>query len=202
QVMKIRSDGTVTTIAGTGLGGFSGDGGPATAAQLNGPSGVAVAADGTLYIADTRNHRIRKITSDGIITTIAGTGTLGFSGDGGPAISARLQSPAQVLVQGDGTLYIADWGNQRIRTIAPNGIISTLAGAFDSAHPRQPTNGDGGPALTATFNTISAAAFDRNGNLLVTDVTAGRVRKITPDGYISTFAGTNGFTHSGDVGPA
>jgi sugar lactone lactonase YvrE len=190
QVLRIAPDGTATTVAGTGLAGFSGDGGLATQAQLQSPSGVAVAADGTLYIADTKNHRIRKVTPDGVITTIAGTGSLGFSGEGGPAVQAQLNLPAQIQVAADGTLYFSDYGNRRIRQISKDGIIGTLAGSGIRSTVGQPPTavGDGGPAITATLSTPSGLVFDPAGNLLVSEFSGSRVRRIAPDGTIRTLA--------------
>src|SRR5205814_1485092 len=112
-----------STIAGTGVAGFSGDGGPASSAQLDGPSGVTLAADGSIYIADTKNQGLRRIGPDGTISTVAGTVRCGFSGDGGPATSAVLCNPAQTLFDNAGNLYIADYGNARVRRIATDGTI-------------------------------------------------------------------------------
>ena len=136
-------DGKISTIAGNGTSGFSGDDGPASSAQLYYPRGVVVAGDGTLYIADTYNNRIRRVGVDGKISTVAGNGTSGFSGDGGPASSAQLSSPSGVAVAGDGTLYIADTYNSRLRRVGVDGKISTVAGNGTSDF-----SGDGGPAVT------------------------------------------------------
>ena len=141
------TSGTITTIAGSGPRGFSGDGGPATAARLNSPADVAVDGSGNLYIADTGNDRIRKVDTSGTITTIAGSGASGFSGDGGPATAARLNSPADVAVDGSGNLYIADTGNDRIRKVDTSGTITTIAGSGASGF-----SGDGGPATAARLN--------------------------------------------------
>ena len=130
RIRKVDGTGTITTIAGTGERGFGGDGGPATQAQLDDPTGVAVDGAGTLYIADQYNHRIRRVDSTGTITTIAGTGELGFGGDGGPAIKAQLDDPTGVAVDGAGTLYIADASNHRIRLLTPTATGSSL----DFAH--------------------------------------------------------------------
>ncbi|MFA6111637.1 MAG: hypothetical protein WDA75_22990, partial [Candidatus Latescibacterota bacterium] len=118
----------ITTMAGTGTAGFGGDGGPATLARLNRPTRICVDDRGCLYIADTGNHRIRKVDTGGIITTVAGTGQSGFGGDGGPAVLAQLQAPLDVAMTGDGSLYIADTGNYRMRRVGPDGMISTVAG--------------------------------------------------------------------------
>jgi hypothetical protein len=128
RIRKVTPGGVISTVAGNGAGGFSGDGGPATSARLDRPSGVAVDAAGNLYFADTNNHRIRKVTPGGVISTVAGNGAAGFSGDGGPATSAQLYDPRGVAMDAAGNLYIADYGNDRIRKITPGGAISTVAG--------------------------------------------------------------------------
>lgn len=203
-VVRVAADGTAATIAGTGSAGFSGDGGPANTAQLNGPSGVALDAQGDVYIADTRNHRIRRVAPDGTIATIAGTGTCGFSGDGGPALAAELCMPAEVLPDNSGNLWIADYGNRRVRTISPDGTIGTLAGSgtIDKNLTYRPSSGDGGPGIHATFGLIAGAVFDKTGNLYVSDQQAGNIRKISADGVASTIAGTGQSGYSGDGGPA
>jgi sugar lactone lactonase YvrE len=194
QVIRISPDGIATTVAGTGLGGFSGDWGPAIQAQLSSPSGVAVTADGTLYIADTKNHRIRRVTPDGVITTIAGTGAAGLTGDGGPAVQAQLNLPAQIQVAADGTLYFSDYGNRRLRQISKDGTIGTLAGSGirSTVGPSPTAVGDGGPAITATLSIPSGLVFDTAGNLLVSEFNGDRVRQIAPDGTIRTLAETVG----------
>jgi sugar lactone lactonase YvrE len=211
-VLRIGADGSVTTIAGTGVAGFSGDGGPATAAQLNGPSAVAIASDGTIYIADSGNNRVRKVAPGGTISTIAGTGSgigdillppsfqrCAFSGDGRLSTSAELCNPAQLAFDQAGNLYIADFDNARVRRISPEGIISTVAGSGQ----RVPVGlTDGGPAIHATFNRVGGAIFDAIGNLYISDAGGNRIRKIAPDGTISTFAGTGQAGYSGDGGPA
>jgi RHS repeat-associated protein len=187
----------VTTAAGTGVAGFSGDGGPATAAQLNVPYGVAVAPDGTVYISDPGNARIRRITPDGLITTIAGTGTSGYSGDGGPATAAQLNAPIGVAVGPDGSVYIADFNNHRVRKVDPTGLITTVAGTGVSGY-----GGDGGPATAAQlFNPIRLAVAP-DGSLYIADYPNNRIRRVGPDGIISTVAGTGTFGFSGDGGPA
>ncbi len=190
QVMRITPDGSATVVAGTGVEGFSGDGGQATQAQLQGPSGVAVTSDGTLYIADTKNHRIRKVAPDGTISTIAGVGTAGFSGDGGPALAAQLNLPAQIQVAAGGTIYFSDYGNRRLRQISKDGTIVTLAGSGtrSTVGPPPQSVGDGGPAITATLSIPSGLAFDPAGNLLVSELGGSRVRRIAPDGTITTVA--------------
>lgn len=204
EVVKVSPDGSATTIAGTGSPGFTGDGGPANAAQLNGPSGVTLDASGNIYIADTLNNRIRKITTDGIISTIAGTGPCGVIGDGGPALAAELCRPAETVFDAAGDLLIADYGNRRVREITPDGNIGTIAGSgkFDSNLMGPGSSSDGGPEIHATFFQIGGVAFDPLGNLYVSDFLGFNIRKIASDGTVSTIAGTGQNGYSGDGGPA
>jgi hypothetical protein len=147
RIRKVSAAGIITTVAGNGSAGYSGDGGPATSAQLDLPSGVAVDATGNLYIADTFNSRIRKVSAAGIITTVAGNGSIGYSGDSSPATSARLSYPLGVAVDATGNLYIADSYNHRIRKVSAAGIITTVAGNGSPGY-----HGDGGPATSAQLN--------------------------------------------------
>lgn len=186
--------GIITTLAGTGLLGHSGDGGRATLATFYNPDGVAVDGHGNVYIADVGNSRVRKVSPDGTITNYAGTGTAGFSGDGGPATSAQLKNPKGLAVDGQGNLYIADW--YRVRKVSPGGTITTIAGSNGIYL------GDGGPATSAALNTPTAVAVDGQGNVFITDTEHQLVRKVSPDGIITTLAGTGGFGFSGDGGPA
>jgi RHS repeat-associated protein len=184
----------ITTVAGNGFAGYdsSYDGGPAIQASLD-PMGVAVSTDGSLYIADTRNHRIRRVAPDGIITTVAGNGR-GFSGDGGPANQARLNSPTGVAVSTDSSLYIADYYNNRIRRVAPDGIITTVAGNGSSGF-----SGDGGPATQATLDYPVSVTVSTDGSLYIADYVISRIRRVAPDGIITTVAGGGTF---GDGVPA
>jgi sugar lactone lactonase YvrE/Tol biopolymer transport system component len=184
---------TITTVAGNGQYDFGGDGGPATAAELYYPSWVAVDASGDLYIADTRNQRIRKVSSDGTITTVAGNGIRGFSGDGGPATAAELSDPQGVAIDAAGDLYIAD--NGRVREVSPSGTITTVAGGGNSGL------GDGGPATAAELNAPIGLAVDAAGDLYIVDAGNQRVRKVSPSGTITTVAG-GGNSGLGDGGPA
>jgi trimeric autotransporter adhesin len=190
--------GTITTIAGNGMSGFSGDGGAATSAELNTPSGVAVDSAGNLYIADAGNNRIR-IVSAGTITTIAGNGTSGFSGDGGAATSAELNDATGVAVDSAGDLYIADVGNQRVRIVsAATGTITTIAGNGTSGF-----SGDTGAATSAELNNPNGVTVDSAGNLYIADSGNQRIRVVSAaTGLITTIAGdgTGGF--SGDNGAA
>ena len=183
------ADWRIDTFAGTGeslsgFGGFGGDGGPATNAQLALPTGVALDGRGNLYIADQRNNRIRKVDSSGTISTIAGTGEYGFGGDGGPATEAGLQSPSRVAVDGAGNLYIADYGNHRIRKVDSTGTISTIAGTGEYGF-----GGDGGPAVEAELRGPRGVAVDGAGNLYIADYADNRIRKVDSSGTISTIAG-------------
>jgi RHS repeat-associated protein len=186
---------TISTVAGTGASGYSGDGGPATNAMLFGPGGVALSPDGSLYIADSINSRIRRVGPDGIITTVAGTGTVGYSGDGGPATGAQLGTPNGIAVSPDGGLYIADYFNNSIRRVGPDGIITTVAGTGASGY-----SGDGGPATNAMLFGPGGVALSPDGSLYIAD--SGRIRRVGSDGIITTVAGTGASGYSGDGGPA
>jgi uncharacterized protein (TIGR03437 family) len=185
---------TIYTVAGNGTAGFSGDNGPAIGAMLFVPTGTAVDTAGNLYIADAANNRIRKV-STGVITTIAGSGTGGFSGDNGPATSAMLSTPESVAVDSLGNLFIADSGNSRIRKVS-NGVITTIAGNGTAGF-----SGDNGPATNAQLNGPSGVAVDSAGNLFIADINNSRVRKVS-SGVITTVAGNGKAGFSGDNGPA
>jgi uncharacterized protein (TIGR03437 family) len=195
-VHKVSTNGTMTTIAGNGKSGFSGDGGIATSAQLGAsPNGLAIDGAGNVYIADSSNNRIRKVSAAGIITTVVGSGTAGLAGDGGPAAAAQLSNPLAVAVDGSGNLYISDSGNNRIRKVAANGgLISTIAG--------NGSGGDGGPALVAQLQNPQGLAIDGQGNFFFADSGNSRVREISSSGVISTVAGTGGFAYAGDCAAA
>ncbi len=196
-VRKVDPSGTITTIAGTGTNGFSGDDGPATLAEISSPVSLAAAPDGSLYIADESNRRIRRVAADGIISTVVGTGDLGSSGDGGPARLAQLSDPRGVAAGADGSLYIADTGAGRVRMVTPDGTIRTIAGtgAFGFS-------GDGGPATEATFKFPTAVAVGADGTLYILDSGNFRVRWMRPGGTIDTLAGSTGSGSAGDRGPA
>lgn len=197
KIRKIATDGTITTVAGTGTPGFGGDGGPAGSAQLHSPLELAVAPDGSLLVADVDNHRIRTIAADGTISTVAGDGTYGDAGDGGPATSASLSEPVSVAVAPDGTVFVADYRAHRIRRIAPDGTIHPYAGTGTAGF-----SGDGAVAAAATLNQPSSLVLDPVGNLYVADSGNHRVRRITPDGVIRTVAGTGTASSTGDGGAA
>ncbi len=196
-VFRLDTNGNLSLVAGNCQGGFSGDGGNAVNAQLNNPQGIAVDLAGNLYIADENNQRIRKVTPAGIITTVAGSSTAGFSGDNGPATSAQLNSPQGVAVDSTGNLYVADSLNSRIRQITPNGAITTIAGTGTAGN-----SGDGGPATAATLSRPIALALDSAGDLYIGDAGSSEVRKIAPGGTITRVAGTGVYGYSGDSGPA
>lgn len=258
QVYKVDPMGVTTVVAGTGRAGVTGDGGPATAALLRNPGGTALGPDGSLYIADTGNDRIRKVAPDGTITTVVGSGVAGFTGDGGPATAARLNAPGSLAFDAAGNLYFTDANNLRIRKVTPAGVITTVAGTGRSTlsgdgglgtatdiygfwlavapdgtiyasgdgdsrlngFPRVrkiATNGivttiagtgtagftgDGGPGSAAQVRSVSGVAVDLNGNVYIADATDSRIRKVTPDGRISTYAGTGTAGSTGDGGPA
>jgi sugar lactone lactonase YvrE len=198
RIRKIDPSGIISTIAGNGSCVFGGDGGPSTSAMVCEPYGVAVDAVGNLYVADTYNNRIREINASGIISTIAGNGTGGFSGDGGPATSAEISEPTAVAVDSTGHVYIADRGNYRIRKIDPSGTISTIAGTGTIGEA-----GDGGPALDASFDTVWDVAVNAAGDVYIADVYDNVIRKIDhTTQIISKAAGTGSFGFGGDGGPA
>jgi sugar lactone lactonase YvrE len=201
RIRKVTaSTGIITTVAGSGTQGYSGDGGPTTSAELNWPWAVAVDAAGNIYFTDTDNQRIRKVAvSTGIITTVAGTGTPGYSGDGGPATSAELNSPFGIAVDAAGNIYIADYFNNRVRKVtASTGDISTFAG-----NGTQGFSGDGATATSAEMHYPTSVAVDTVGNIYIADDVNDRIRKVTAStGIIQTVAGTGSTGYSGDGRPA
>ena len=199
RIRKVDAAGAISTVAGSGRDGYSGDGGPALQAQLAAPNGAAVDSAGNLYIADTGNHRIRKVDASGVISTVAGSGKWGgYGGDGGPALQARLFAPSGVAADGAGNLYIADSWNHRIRKVDASGNISTVAGSG-----REGYSGDGGPALRAQLAEPWDAAADGAGNLYIADTGNNRIRKVDAAGVISTVAGSGEWGgYGGDGGPA
>jgi sugar lactone lactonase YvrE len=195
-IEKIDSNGVVSTFAGVGVCGYSGDGGLASLARLYNPGGMTVDAGGNVYIADAGNNRIRKVTPQGIISTVAGNGQTSFTGDGVPATSTALYGPWAVAVDPTGVLYIADTLNERIRRVDAAGVITTIAGGNGGGF-----SGDGGPATAATFNYPLAIALESDGALDIADENNNRVRRITPDGIIQSIAGTGVVNFTGDLGP-
>lgn len=201
KIRKISPNGIITTIAGT-VGGFAGDGGQATAARMNGPISLALDPAGNLYFTDFLNYRVRRISTGGIITTVAGTGRFSLSGDGGLATAADAL-PCWLAIGPDGSIYFTDdgdarfTGNARIRRLATNGTISTVAGTGVSGY-----SGDGGPAAAAQIRSAAGVAVDKGGNLFISDATGARIRKVDPSGRIITYAGTGAAGTGGDGGPA
>ena len=253
-IYKTDKFGATTTIAGTyGKAGYAGDGALATTALLNAPSAVTVGSDGSIYISDYNNQRIRKIGTDGIITTIAGTGVAGFTGDNGPASAARIYNPFNLAFDPAGNLFFVDFFNHRIRRISTSGVITTVAGGgtggdggpataavlgpgyfalapdgsiyltddYALGYANKPLvrkvspvgilstvvgngtrgfSGDGGPALSASLQNANGITLDSGGNLYISS--GNRIRKVAPNGIITTYAGTGNAGASGDNGPA
>jgi len=195
RIREVRN-GTISTIAGTGVAGFSGDGGTAASAQLSNPTALALDSSGNLYIADTDNHRIRKISGT-TITTVAGNGEQGFSGDGGSATAAGIDSPNGVAVDTAGWIYIGDTHNQRVRVVNTAGVISTVAGGNSKAY-----GGDGGAATSALLARPRGLSVDAQGNIYVADSDNNRIRLIAKTGNISTVAGNGSQGFAGDGGLA
>ena len=197
RVRKVDAAGIVTTIAGNGAGGYSGDDRAATAASIFDITGVATDGAGNVYIADKSNNRIRKVDKWGIISTIAGTGVAGYNTDGLPATNAQLNNPRGVATDRYGNVYIADQANGRVRKIDTSGYIHTIAGDGIPGF-----NGDGGPATLARLQNPYAIAVDDIGNIYVSDVDNERIRLIDTSGIISTYAGNGIAGYGGDGGPA
>ena len=193
RVRKVNKLGVIATIAGNGTNGFSGDSGLAINAQLNYPTGIAVDQNGNVYICDTYNERIRKISIDGIITTIAGTGVGADSGDNGPAIAASLGGPYGITIDHSSNIYIVNLGTYRVRKINTSGIITTIAGTGTHGY-----NGDSIAATTAELNYPRGIAVDGSGNVYIADAVNHRVRKVDTAGIITTFAGNGTGGYSGD----
>jgi len=191
------SPGTITTVAGNGTDGSSGNGGPATSATFSSPSQAVEGPDGYLYISDAYSDTVRKVSPSGVITAAAGTGNPGLTGNGGPAVDAEIADPTYIAFDASGNLYIADDVHDVIRKVNTAGIISTVVGTGVSGD-----TGDGGPATAAEIEDPQAIAFDRSGNLYIADGDSYVVRKVSPSGIISTFAGTGVDSSTGNGGPA
>ena len=200
RVRRVDAAGVILTIAGSGpghfVGGFAGDGGPATEGLMQEPTHMAVDADGDILVADRDNHRVRRIGVDGVITTVAGNGEAPFSGGGGPAIEASFFA-AGLAVDDEGRLYIADPSNHRVLRVGPDGTIATIAGTGEAG-----SEGDGGPATEAALMMPESLLLDQEGNLYIGDPGANRIRRVSPDGMMTTFAGTGDEGYDGDGGPA
>jgi uncharacterized protein (TIGR03437 family) len=173
RIRKISTNGIITSIAGDGTAGYSGDGGNAATAQLNGPEGIAIDGAGSLYVADVGNNRVRKIAPNGVITTVAGTGVSGFFGDGGQATSAQLNYPNGLAVDKAGSLYIAESLGNRIRKVSANGIITTIAGTGATGY-------SDGPATSAVLDFPTQLAVDDAGNVYIADTFNGAIRVLQP----------------------
>ena len=197
RIRTIDATGRIATKVGDGTAGFSGDGGPSASARVSAPAGLTVDAAGNIYIADAGNNRIRKIDISGVITTVAGSGAAGSSGDGGQATLAQLNDPLGVAVDAAGNLYIADEANSRIRRVDVSGVIATIAGTGVAGF-----SGDGAQATKATINFPRAVAVDGGGNVYIADTRSLRVRRVSPDGVITTYAGNGQRGFAGDGGPA
>jgi sugar lactone lactonase YvrE len=197
RIRKIDLSGIITTIAGNGTGGFNGDGGQASAAELYHPKWVSLDATGNVYIADQQNYSVRKISTTGVISTVAGNQTLGFSGDGGQATAAQLSGLSGVVVDGAGNLYIPDGTNNRIRKVSTAGIITTIAGNGTGGF-----SGDGGQATAAELNGPNGVVLDAAGNLYVADQSNSSIRKVSTSGIITTVIGNGTGGFSGDGGSA
>lgn len=201
SIRKVSPDGLITRFAGNNTSGFSGDGGPASAAALNFPQGLVMDNAGNLLISDGGNRVIRKVNPSGIISTIAGTpGTYGYSGDGGLATAAQMGFPCGLCVDATGAIYVADAGKHVIRRISASGIISTVAGTGVAGY-----SGNGGPATSAQLSAPTDVSVDASGNLYIADRDNHCIRKISTSGIISTVAGLGGslnYGFTGDGGPA
>ncbi len=197
RIRKIDRDGIITTVAGNGTAGFSGDQGPALKAALNFPAGLCLDQQGNLFVADRNNHRVRRIAPSGIITTVAGTGKPDWGGDGGSAVQANLNFPSDLVCGRDDNLYISDRSNNRIRKVDSQGIISTIVGLGPADF-----GGDFGPATDAFLKYPFGIDLDSHGNLYIADRGNNRIRKVDTHGMISTVAGEGTHFFSGDYGPA
>lgn len=206
-VRKVDASGTITTVAGlvtggTPSGGYSGDNGPATSAQLFNPVGIAVDAAGDLFIADSGNYVIRKVNTNGTITTVAGDGSLGYTPDGGPATSAALANPTGIAVDAAGDLFIAESWNSLVRKVDTNGILTTAAGWVSNGVPTYGYTGDGGAGTNAQLDGPAGLAVDAAGNLYISDADNHAIRKVGTNGIITTVAGVGYAGYTGDGGAA
>jgi sugar lactone lactonase YvrE len=201
QVRRVdAATGIITTVAGTGVPGFSGDNGPAANAQLSGPSDVAIDRSGNLYIGDRNNFSVRRVDTLGRITTVAGNGTFGYGGDGGPALSAAISHPTGIDVDDNGNLYIADRYNYRIRKVTPQGIITTVAG--NGTYNPLDLSGDGSQATQVSLGVPTDVVVAADGSLYIADNASHRVRKVRSNGVIITVAGNGNYGSQGDGGLA
>lgn len=197
RVRKVNTSGIITTFAGNGIPGYSGDGGPATAAQMQAPLGIAVDIRGNVYISDPGSFCIRRVNPAGIISRFAGNGTYGYGGDNGLAVNAMLSYPRGIAVDTFGNVYICDADNNRIRKVDTSGIITTIAGTGMAGN-----SGDNGPATSAQLNSPIGIFHDNSGDIYIADFYNNRIRMISTSGIITTVAGTGVSGFSGDDGPA
>ena len=196
-IRKVDPFGIISTTAGTGVSGYSGDMGPATLAKLYGPTSLVIDATGNLYVADQHNQAVRKIDLAGNISTVAGTGVIGYTGDGGPATNATFRFPTTLAIDKHNNLFISDQTNNCIRKVNSAGIISTVVGSGAVGY-----SGDGGPATNASLNNVVGVAVDTFGNLYIGDEVNHVIRKVNTSGIIFTIAGIGTQGYSGDGGPA
>jgi len=196
RIRKVNSSGIITTVAGTGVAGYTGDGSLAALAEINYPIGIAIDGLGNFCFTDRYNNSVRKVSSSGIISTVAGNGSMGFGGDGGAATSAELNAPGGIAIDEAGNIYICDGYNNRVRKINTSGIISTIAGTATGGF-----SGDGGMATDAELNQPYGIALDRYGNIYISEWT-NRIRKINASGVITSIAGNGSMGLSGDGGAA
>jgi sugar lactone lactonase YvrE len=200
RIFKLNGQGLLTVIAGTGEGGFGGDGGPAVNAQLNAPHDLAFDAEGNLFVADTYNHRIRRIDRQGVITTVAGNGKAPYSSYNDPAPKDSLNNPQGIAVDRAGNILIADTYNRVVRRLERNGTLTIVAGSVGGL------SGDGGPATAAQLNLPMAVALDPDGGFYVADSANSRIRRVTADGAngkiqtVTGFGGGEGIGGAGFVG--
>ena len=197
QVVQVSAGGILTIVAGNGIDGFSGDGGPATRASLSFPSALARDTAGNLFISDAGNYRIRRVSAEGVITTYAGSGREGSAGDGGPALAAEMRSVQGLAVDGSGNLYLSDASLHRVRRVNGSGIITNFAGDGQARF-----GGDGGQATQASLREPKHLFIDRAGNLLIADSRNHRVRSVNGQGVIRTIAGRGEAISDGDGGSA
>jgi sugar lactone lactonase YvrE len=199
DISESSQKGVISLVAGTGAAGYGGDRGAATSAQLNAPYGVATDGHGNVYVSDRQNNRVRKVDSDGVITTFAGTGVAGFGGDGGPSTAAKLNSPVGLAMDSAGNLFIADGGNGRVRRVDTSGVITTVAGSgVVSAAAGHGGPSPGGQATKTALAGPEALALDSQGNLYVSEFAGARVVRISPAGRVTNVAGTGTSGYSGD----
>jgi len=195
RIRRVATDGIISTVAGTGMPGYDGDGGPAIDAVFNQPSGLTIDEAGNLYIADTGNHRIRRVGIDGVVVTVIGTGEAGYSDNGTPAASALLNAPSGLTARADGSVLISDTGNNRVCKLSGDGTVAAVAGSFSG---QSGYSGDGGPGASALLNAPSAVTTDGSFNVFIADTGNHRIRRLDANGIITTVVGTGTRGYAGD----